>query len=232
MNDPVGQAKDCTVLKIEWAGHRIELHSDRAAYLPEAGTLVVADIHLGKPAAFRSAGVPVPEGTTEADLRRLGALLECTGARRLVILGDLLHARAGREPETLNRVTQWRGERAGLEIVLVRGNHDRRAGDPPEAWQVTTLDAYAPLPGLLCRHEPEEAEGVAVLAGHLHPAVTIRGKGCDAGLRAPCFWLSPRVATLPAFGSFTGSASVRPRRGDRVFALGDGEVIEVSAAWR
>lgn len=36
----------------------------------------------------------------------------------------------------------------------------------------------------------------------------------------------PRVGVLPAFGAFTGAATVPIRRGDRVLA--DGEVIDVT----
>jgi metallophosphoesterase superfamily enzyme len=43
----------------------------RAAFLPASATLLVADLHLGKAATFRQAGIPVPEGSAQADLARL-----------------------------------------------------------------------------------------------------------------------------------------------------------------
>ena len=46
--------------------------------------------------------------------------------------------------------------------------------------------------------------------------------------RLPCFWLTPRGAVLPAFGSFTGSVSVVPGPEDRVFVIADQEVIGVA----
>ena len=58
--------------------------------------LFVADVHLGKAAAFRAGGVPLPRGSTAADLARLAAVLQETGAQRLVVLGDFLHGAAGR----------------------------------------------------------------------------------------------------------------------------------------
>jgi len=64
-----------------------------------------------------------------------------------------------------------------------------------------------------------------VLAGHIHPAVRLSGDGDS--VRLPCFWFSPRVGVLPAFGAFTGSATVRPREGDQVFVIADGEIIAV-----
>ena len=64
----------------------------RAAFLPSSATLLVADLHLGKAATFRKAGIPVPEGSAQADLARLARLVRETSARRLVIVGDLLIA--------------------------------------------------------------------------------------------------------------------------------------------
>jgi metallophosphoesterase superfamily enzyme len=110
--------------------------------------------------------------------------------------------------------------------VLVRGNHDRGAGDPPPEWRIEAWDEPFELPPFVLRHEPAEAGRRPVLAGHLHPAVRLRD-GDGSQLRVPCFWFGPRVALLPAFGDFTGTALVRPRKGDRVFAVGSDSVVEV-----
>ena len=80
------------------AGESVELHAERAMHWPRARTLFVADVHLGKAAAFRAGGVAIPRGATANDLARLTALIERTRATRLVILGDFLHAAAGRVP--------------------------------------------------------------------------------------------------------------------------------------
>ena len=69
------------------AGERMLLLAQRALYWPRERTLFVADVHLGKAAAFRAGGVPVPRGATASDLSRLTALLAGTGARRLVASG-------------------------------------------------------------------------------------------------------------------------------------------------
>ena len=56
-------------------GRCLHLLPERAAWLPDAGLLLVADVHFGKAASFRRLGVPVPRGTTGANLARLDALL-------------------------------------------------------------------------------------------------------------------------------------------------------------
>jgi DNA ligase-associated metallophosphoesterase len=203
-------------------GQALVLLPQRAAYVPAHRTLLVADAHLGKAASFRRLGVPVPEGTTVGNLTRLSALLQATGARRLVCLGDLLHSARGRSPGLLAEVAAWREAHAAIEWVLVRGNHDARAGDPPPAWGVHCVDEPWPLGGLALCHLPQVVDGAYALAGHVHPAVRV-GKGFES-LRLPCFHFGPRQGLLPAFGEFTGSHVVRPKAGDQVFVLAAGKV--------
>jgi uncharacterized protein len=208
------------------AGETLTIMPERAVYWPRERTLVVADLHWGKAATFRAAGVAIPEGGTVADLERLDRALARSGARRLALLGDLLHARAGRAESVLGQVATWRARRPDLEVLLVRGNHDRGAGDPPPDWGFTTVsEPFAAPPFVLC-HYPREAPEGYVLAGHLHPAVRLRGAGRQQ-LRLACFWFGPRAGVLPAFGSFTGNSLVTPAPGDQVFALAGDELVAV-----
>jgi DNA ligase-associated metallophosphoesterase len=203
------------------AGTRIALLPQRAAWLPEEHTLLVADAHIGKAHSFRRLGVPVPSGTTADGLQRLGALLQATLARRIVFLGDLLHAARGRQPAALQAVAAWRAQWPDVELLLVRGNHDRHAGDPPPDWRVNCVDEPYSLPGLTglaLAHHPEAAAGAYVLAGHVHPAVVLGGRAHQR-LRLPCFHFGTGVGVLPAFGAFTGSHVLPRGPGDRIFAI-------------
>jgi len=206
---------------------RLSLLPERALYWHERRTLLIADPHFGKAATFRSAGIPVPRGTTTTDLIRLDAALSATGAERLVFLGDLLHARSGRAAATLDAVADWRSRYQQLEIVLVRGNHDRSAGDPPDCWDFSCVKGPVTEGPFVFAHEPAESASGYVLSGHLHPCVRL-DDGIGPGIRAACFWFGPRTAVLPAFGSFTGAHRVRPCQGDRVFAVGPDCVVEVN----
>jgi uncharacterized protein len=208
------------------AGEALRLLPAPAAYLEAAATLLVADPHFGKAATFRAAGLAVPGGTTAGALARLDAALATTGARRLVFLGDFFHARSGRVPATLAALAAWRARHPGLEVALVRGNHDRHAGDPPPGLGIRCVDAPLLEPPFALCHHPDPVAGAYVLAGHLHPAAVLRGAGRQRE-RLPCFWLADRVGVLPAFGEFTGTAEVRPAPGDRVFVVADGEVLAV-----
>jgi DNA ligase-associated metallophosphoesterase len=207
----------------------LKLLPDRAAFVPAAAALLIADAHLGKAQSFRRLGVPVPGGTTAANLARLSRLIAATGARSVVFLGDLLHARAARTPRLLDEVARWRRFHADVGMTLVRGNHDASAGDPPADWGIDLVDEPWPLPGapglLLCHHPQDQADAY-VLAGHVHPAVVI-GRGHDC-LRLPCFLFGAHQGLLPAFGAFTGTHVVQPKPGERIFVCAGDELREVT----
>ena len=209
------------------AGETLLLLPERAVYWPRCETLFVADLHWGKDATFRAAGIALPDGTTGNDLARLSRVIARTGARRLVALGDLLHARQGRAKPVFATIAAWREQSPNLEMLLVRGNHDKRAGDPPDDWRIQVVDAPHLEAPFVLHHFPNADAGGYVLAGHLHPAVML-GSGGRQRLKLPCFWFGPHVGVLPAFGGFTGTAAVVPAPGDRVFAIADDEVIDVS----
>ena len=211
------------MVETEVGGVRVRLHAQRAAELPQVCTLLVADAHLGKATAFRRLGVPVPGGTTAETLQRLSALLQACGARRVVFLGDLLHSAHGRSAALLERFAAWRRAHAAVELVLVRGNHDAHAGDPPPALGITVVDGPLALGGLVLQHHPQPATAGYALGGHLHPCIAVGGRAGER-LRLPCFHFGARVGVLPAFGAFTGMHAVRPAAGDRVFAIADDDV--------
>jgi len=212
---------------VSLAGEEVVLLPERALFWPRTETLVAADLHWGKAATFRAAGIPIPAGSTSDDLARLDTALGRTCARRLVILGDLFHARAGRvAARTLEQLRHWRGLHAELEILLVRGNHDRHAGDPPADLRINCLNPPTFVPPFVLRHEPSGSADGYTLAGHVHPGLVLCGPALRRE-RLPCFLLSERVALLPAFGSFTGLGLVEPDALDRAFVVADADVIEV-----
>jgi DNA ligase-associated metallophosphoesterase len=212
-------------MRIDLAGETVELLPERALFWPRQGALFIADTHWGKAATFRSQAIPVPVGSTRDDLERLSDVLRRTGAERLVILGDLLHAPEGRRPETFDAIEQWRAAWPGLRVLLVRGNHDRRAGDPPPEWGFEVANEPFAMPPFALRHYPCEEEGLYCLAGHTHPKIGLRGLGGEK-ITAPCFQVGARVAVLPAFSSFAAGGLLQPQAGERYFLIADDEVLE------
>ncbi|MCC6322024.1 MAG: ligase-associated DNA damage response endonuclease PdeM [Phycisphaerales bacterium] len=225
------------MLTIRWHDQTLHLLPERALLWTRSGNaasggvLVLADLHLGKPAAFRAAGIPVPE-VIDTELDELSQLIERHKPEVLLIAGDLLHARAGRSDHVLGALHRWRSRHRTLEIILVRGNHDRSAGDPPSTLRLTVVDepfVLHPDDPIAIAHDPAATDHPdrPLICGHLHPSVTL-GDGLTS-LRAPCFWVRPRQIILPARGRFTGTRGISPSRGDRVFVTRNDQVIEARA---
>jgi DNA ligase-associated metallophosphoesterase len=206
---------------------RLQLLPQRAAFDPDRGLLLVADAHLGKALSFRRLGVPVPRGTTAEALARLDQLLAATDARHLVFLGDFLHSARGRSASTLEPLAAWRDRHAQRAMTLVRGNHDQRAGDPPATLGIDVVDEPLRVGPWALQHHPAPVDGAYALAGHVHPGVVLGSRPLGR-LRLPCFHFGAAVGVLPAFGPFTGLHIVDALPGDRVFALADDTVCEVT----
>jgi len=206
------------ILAASCGGEAVELHGQRALFWPRGRTLFVADVHLGKGAAFRAGGIPLPRGATAADLARLAGLVARTRADTLCVLGDFLHAASGRVPALDAAFRAWREAHSGLSVRIVRGNHDDRAGDPPGGWRVDVVTEPHPLPPFLACHHPQAPRTGYALCGHLHPGVRVYGRGRES-IRVPCFVLGPRRAVLPAFGRLTGLALISPSPNETVVAI-------------
>ena len=212
---------------VEIAGETLELWPERALYWRSRGALLVADPHFGKAASFRSLGVPVPRGTTAGTLARLDALVERLSPSRIEFLGDFFHAREGRNADTFAALARWRARHAAIDVRIVRGNHDRRAGDPPDDVGIRCVDGPVRDGPLALAHHPAPCEGAYVLAGHVHPCVALVGPARQRE-RLPCFWFRRDVGVLPSFGDFTGCAEVAPEEGDRIWAIAQERVAPVT----
>ena len=205
------------------AGETLWLQPDGTVWWPAARTLFAADLHLGKGAAFRAQGQPVPAGSSARTLAALASRIADVGADRLVVLGDFWHGALGLTPPLLAAVAAF-GSR--VQTLLVLGNHDRRIH--PDGLPITTIRGTLQLGPLTAAHEPPPAGTPGfTLAGHLHPAVLLGSRAGDR-LRRPCFVRWPHALVLPAFGGLTGAMTMSRRaladQGADVAVLGEGNV--------
>lgn len=213
-------------LAITVAGTTLTCLSQRMLFWPEQRTLFVADVHLGKAASFRAAGVAMPTGHSGHDLDRIAALLVAYQATRLVILGDMVHAHTSYTVGLDRNFRAFRASFHDVEVILVRGNHDRHAGDAPAAWGLTIVSEPHVLGPFACCHEPGRAGHSGFeLAGHLHPA--IRLQTAREGVTLPCFWQHPDGIVLPAFGSLTGNFTLRLKPSERAFVIAGQQLHEI-----
>lgn len=172
-------------------------------YLPDLSVLVVSDLHLEKGAAFARRGRMLPPYDTVATLKILSSLISRYDPKIVVSLGDNFHDRIGSThlPLPLREVIKEMAK--GREWVWINGNHDP--------------DGTVDLPGsstdemvygnLVFRHEPKLGAAPGEIAGHLHPAATVRRR--DKSVRRPCFATDGTRMLMPAFGVLSGGLDLR-----------------------
>ena len=213
-------------LALQVAGETLLLHPDRAVVWPARHTVIVADTHFGKSAVFRRHGLAVPAGSDDHDRNRLSRLVREVQARRLLILGDFLHAPLDPHSEDGRDLYAWAVALA-IDIQVIAGNHDRGAA---ARWATLLGWRAADLIEAPFRFTHDAAR-VALrgarpftLSGHIHPVVRLGGLRKRAP-RVPVFWQYDGGLVLPSFGIFTGGYVVTPSDRDRVFAVGPQRVV-------
>ena len=213
---------------VELAGHTLELLAERAVYWAARRTLLLADLHLGKAAAFRRAGLAIPEGDTEASLQRLDALIERWQPAEVILLGDLLHVRLGEDPALGEQILSWRARHAERHVTAIIGNHDR--GLERLAPSLQCCAEGIERDGLVLRHHPPTRPTArAWLAGHWHPVARLAAGGDS--LRVPAFVeIIGEGLVLPAFGGLTGGTAIAAGRGRRRYISSGERVFALDAA--
>lgn len=209
----------------EIAGEEIWLLAEKAIYWPEKRSLFIADTHFGKVGHFRKHGIGVPKEAAENNLKRLEALLYATQAQKVYFLGDLFHSEMNHE---------WLGFKQVIalfpktEFHLIGGNHDILDELTYYRARLILHPDTLKLGPFLLSHEPLENDFEGYnLCGHIHPGVRLRGQGRQS-LRLACFFFGERQGILPAFGTFTGTHALKPKKSDQVFVILEGKVIQVN----
>lgn len=212
-------------IEVNIFGEPFLLHPFRVIYWPRCKSLLISDLHLGKAAHFRKAGIPVPGAVSDHNWDRLLSLLIDFQPQRVIFLGDLFHSNLNTEWVDFCKMTE---QFAHVKFELVPGNHDilhakhyteaRLHLHKPELFIESFIFSHHPL-----HHIPENYYN---LCGHLHPSVRLKGSGRQQ-LKLPCFYFTENQGILPAFGAFTGTAEMQPRNGDQVFVIAEDRVLRM-----
>ena len=209
--------------------HTLLLTHERCIFWEEEKALILSDLHFGKIGHFRKSGIPLPQNGFKEDLFRLLAQVQFFKPRSLIIVGDMFHSHQNMEMELF---LKWRRDLPLLSIHLVKGNHDILSDKFYRMADITTSDdqwlqspfCFTHDIALKCNDNP--GSNIYTFSGHIHPGIRINGIGKQS-LKFPCFYFSKEYAVLPAFSKFTGLASVRPKKEDKIFALVENSVVEI-----
>lgn len=203
-------------------GQTLHLLPEKGIFWEEKNYLILADLHLGKAGHFRKSGIPISDLIHSKDILILDKLIAKFKPQQVIFLGDLFHSDHNQGWEVFKR---WIKSKAPLPFKLVLGNHDVL---DESSYRISNLEVMEKLSlhPFDLTHIPEETE-LYNLAGHIHPAVRLTGKGRQS-LRLPCFYFGKKNGLLPAFGNFTGTAKINIHKTDTVFAIADNKVVRVN----
>lgn len=173
------------------------------ASLGDERALVVAEYHAGLEPDLRREGVEVPSQAAERR-GRLFALIDRTGADRVVFLGDLATAIGdppAAEREELVTLLSSLGER--VAVTVVRGNHDTEfeaflAAEGLDAAVAPATGTRLGPVGFVHGHTwpaPSVVDADAVCVAHEHPRVRLTDE--VGGGRDERAWLRGRVDPEP-----------------------------------
>lgn len=206
----------------ELLGQRLMLIPEKGIFWEEKKYLILADLHLGKAGHFRKSGIPVSDLIHSKDILTLDKLIARFKPEQVIFLGDLFHSDHNQGWEIFKR---WIKSKAPLQFKLVLGNHDVLDESSYRIPNLEVMEKLSLSPFDLT-HIPEETE-LYNLAGHIHPAIRMHGKGRQS-LRLPCYYFGEKTGLLPAFGNFTGTAKIRIKKTDAVYAIADKKVVRVN----
>jgi len=201
------------------------LYPQKAIFWKSQDMLLLSDLHLGKINHFRKAGIPVPSKANDHNLELFIDLVQMCNPKRIVCLGDLFHSHYNAEWEVFGEVVK---HFSSINFDLVLGNHDIMGKYQYHRKGIALHDTLR-IGNFLLTHHPLESvpEGIYNFAGHIHPGVSLRGRGRQA-ITLPCFYFGDRQAFLPAFGKFTGLARIAPKKKDKIYIVAENKVMFVS----
>lgn len=197
------------------------MHPLGGVFWAEKSILLISDVHLGKVAHFRKFGAAVPRKAIHKNYLLLDQIVSDFDPFQICFLGDLFHSTLNKEWVLFEN---W-VEKTPSEIILVSGNHDIIS---PHKFDDLGIPIFQELilDDFLLTHHPEEREGYFNFCGHIHPAIKLKGDGRQT-LRLACFFKTKSQLIFPAFGEFTGTHTLKPKKGDEVFAIVEDEVVKI-----
>lgn len=204
---------------LEWKGQRLWISPERCLFWEEQSMLILSDLHIGKTAHFRKAGIAVPQQLFQEDMHRLYQQIHYFNPDRILITGDLFHSHANIEHEVFAR---WRETLGDREIMLVRGNHDRLDDAVYPEMGIRCVGMEWVVEDFVFIHEMPVAYDASkyYFTGHQHPGIKLIGKGKQSFV-LPCFYFRSNHVVLPAFSTFSGKHIVEVKKNEFAYGIID-----------
>lgn len=208
---------------------KLVLSAERCLYWEDQQSLILSDMHVGKAAHFRKAGIAIPQQVFQEDLLRLFQQIHFFSPKRIIVTGDLFHSESNLEHEWFSK---WRRALAGIQLILVKGNHEILHNHLYEELGIEVVERELIAAPFRFAHDlnDDSEEQLFLFSGHTHPGIKIAGKAKQSFV-FPCFYFTKSYCILPAFSKFTGKHIVEMKKGEQVFAIvGEGSsksIVEI-----
>lgn len=179
----------------------LTLTNQRSLFWRREKMLVLSDLHIGKTAHFRKAGIAIPTTILHNDLKRLEGLITDFDAQTVLFVGDLFHAEINNDFDIFH---QWKQQFSAVSFELIKGNHDRLKDSFYTSMGIEIYKTHKDVFPFRFVHDASHCnEELFCISGHTHPGVVIYGRS-KTRIKLPCFELSELQLVLPAFSEFTG----------------------------
>jgi uncharacterized protein len=192
------------------------LDSRLALFHEEERWLAIADLHFGFELSQRAAGRLVPFWGMESIESRLRQLLHDYHPATLILLGDLVHDKAGIH-EFFSLVTHLREQ---CDLVLLAGNHDAQIKRQISKLKHFNIDlrAFFATDQFEFHHGDcaRKQNGRIQIIGHFHPAATLHD-GAGLRLKFPALVQESRCWILPAFSPWAAGTEWTEREQSHIW---------------
>lgn len=183
-----------------FAGNDLLLNNQRSIYWQAQNALIFSDLHSGKSAHFRKHGMAIPSYLHYSDLERLQFLIQHYQPKKIIIVGDLVHAAGNKEVIDFKRLTSTFST---IDFHLIKGNHDRISEKLIKDLGIASVTENLVIDTIQFVHEPNSNNNIPTISGHIHPGIQIPLLK-NSRKNLPCFVVQSSQIILPAFSKFTG----------------------------
>lgn len=192
-------------------------------------SLIVADLHIGIEHELYKSGIKVPSQVGKMQ-NKIDKLIKKTGAKRLIVLGDIKHQVPGVSFQELREVPEFFNHFSEkIETHIVLGNHDSELPALVDNVQIHGTEGFR-LGDIYIAHghawpKKEFLKCKCIILSHTHPMIEIRDKlgyrftervwvkACLDRKKAKIKYKNippklPEIILVPAFNDFSGGGFV------------------------